>query len=79
MKMNVNNSLLISTCILSDLPGHKNPIVLCWGSSHNFICSHVPMEIFNFYKMGKKQRNKKRVVYIKGRKFQYSCIPLGKS
>jgi hypothetical protein len=36
------------------------------------------MEIFNFYKMGKKQRNKKRVVYIKGRKFQYSCIPLGK-
>jgi hypothetical protein len=66
MKMIVNNSLFISMCILSDLPKHKNPMVLCWRSSSNFICFHVPMEIFHFYKMGKQQRNKKRVVYIRG-------------
>jgi hypothetical protein len=34
----------------------------------NFICSHVPIEVFLFYKMGKKQGNKKkRVVYGRGR------------
>jgi hypothetical protein len=34
--------------------------------SPNFICSHVPMEVFHFYEMGKKPRNEKRVVYIRG-------------
>jgi hypothetical protein len=28
----------------------------------NFICSHVPTEVFPFYKMGKKQGNEKGVV-----------------
>ncbi len=41
----VNNSLLISMCILRDLPQQKNLRALCRGSSPNFICSHVPMEI----------------------------------
>ncbi len=62
----VNNSLFISVCILRDLPQQKNPRVLCWGSSLNYICSHVPMEIFGFYEMRKKGGNKKRVVYVKG-------------
>ncbi len=44
----INNSLFISLCILRDLPQQKNPRVVCQGSSPNFICSHVPMEIFVF-------------------------------
>jgi hypothetical protein len=40
-----------------------------WGSSLNFVCSHVPIEIFLFYEMRKKQENKKRVVYIRGGSF----------
>ncbi len=46
-----------------------------WGISLNFICSHVPMEIFIFYEMKKKGGNKKRVVLHKGR-FLYSCVLL---
>jgi hypothetical protein len=53
-------------CILRDLPQQKNPRALCQGSSPNFVCSHVPMEIFLFYKMRKKWENKKRVVYVMG-------------
>jgi hypothetical protein len=34
--------------IMRDLPQQKNPRALCWQSSPNFICSHVPMEIFYF-------------------------------
>jgi hypothetical protein len=52
--------------ILRDLPQQKNPRVLCRGSSPNFICSHVPMEIFLFYEIGKKWGNEKRVVYLRG-------------
>ncbi len=38
--------------------GDENPKGLMpGGSSPNFICSHVPMEIFLFYKMGKKWGN----------------------
>jgi len=43
---NVNNSLFI----LRDLPQQKNLRALCLGSSPNFICSHVSMEIFIFRK-----------------------------
>ncbi len=49
-----------------DLPQAKNPRALCQGNSPNFICSHDPMEIFLFYEIGKKWRNKKRVVYVRG-------------
>jgi hypothetical protein len=49
----INNSHLISMCILRDLPHEKNPRPLCQGSSPNFICSHVPMEIFLLYEIGK--------------------------
>jgi hypothetical protein len=59
---NLNNALFISMCILRDLPQQKNPRVLCRGSSPIFIYSHIHMEIFLFYKMGKKQGNKERVV-----------------
>jgi len=48
------------------LPQQKNPRVLSWGSSPNFICSHVPMEIFLFYEMRKRGGNEKRVVYYMG-------------
>jgi hypothetical protein len=69
--LQANNSLLISMCILKDLPQQKNPRVLCnWGNSPNFICSHIPMEIFLFYETGKKLVNKKRVAY-EGERFQY--------
>ncbi len=46
-----------------------------WGISLDFICSHVPMEIFIFYEMKMKGGNKKRVVLHKGR-FLYSCVLL---
>ncbi len=62
----INNPFYISTCILKDLHQCKNPRVLCWGSSPNFICSPIPTTIFLFYEMGKKRGNKKRVLYIKG-------------
>jgi hypothetical protein len=52
-------------CILRDLLKQKNPKPLCQGSSPNYICSHIPMEIFLFYKVGKKQGNKKKVVYVR--------------
>jgi len=73
--LQANNSLLISMCILKDLPQQKNPRVLCWGNSPNFISSHIPMEMFLFYETGKKLVNKKRVAY-EGERFQYSCILL---
>jgi len=77
MKWPLNNSLFISMCIfLRDLSKQKNPRVLCRGEfSPNFICSHVPMEVFLFNKMGKKQGNKKESCLCKGR-FPYSCILL---
>jgi hypothetical protein len=59
-------SHFISMCILRDLPQQKNPKVLCQGSPPNFICFHVPMEIFLFCETGKKQGNKKRILYIRG-------------
>jgi hypothetical protein len=62
---NINNSLLISMCILRELPHQKNPKVLCRGSSPNSICSHIPMEIFIFYGTGKKRGNQKRVTYLR--------------
>jgi hypothetical protein len=47
-------------CILRDLPQQKNPSALSLESSApNFICSHIFMEIFVFYKTGKKRGNKK--------------------
>ncbi len=58
------------------LSQQKNPRALCrGGSSPNFICSRVHMEIFIFYETGKKPRNKKRVVFTLGR-FPYSCVLL---
>jgi len=36
------------------------------GGVPNFICSHVPMEIFLLHERRKKQGNQKRVVYIRG-------------
>jgi hypothetical protein len=69
--LQANNSLLISMCILKDLPQQKNPrVFFCWGNSPNFICSHIPMEIFLFYEAGKNLGNQKRVVYEEER-FQY--------
>ncbi len=62
----VNTSLFISMCILRDLPQQKNTRPLCWGSSPNFICSHIPMETFLCYQTGKKQVNKRTVVCIRG-------------
>ncbi len=41
-------------CIFRDLPEQKNPSVLCRRSSPNFICCHVPMELFLFYGQRKK-------------------------
>jgi hypothetical protein len=54
-------------CILKDLPQQKKHprALLYWGSSpiiYMFPCSHVPMEIFLFYKMRRKGENKKRLV-----------------
>jgi hypothetical protein len=48
------------------------------GVLPNFICSHVPMEIFLFYKTGKKPGNQKKSCLHKGRngRFLYSCILL---
>ncbi len=42
----VNNSLFISLSILRDLPHPNNPRPLCRGSSPNFMCCNVPMEMF---------------------------------
>jgi hypothetical protein len=53
-------------CILSDLPQQKNLRAFFQGNSPNLLCSHVPMEIFLFFEMGKRQGNKNRVVYITG-------------
>jgi len=47
-------------------PQQKNPRALCQGSSPNFKCSHISMEIFLFYEIGKKRGNKKRVVSARG-------------
>jgi len=43
-----------------------NPRVLCRGSSPNFICSHIPMEIFLVYRMGKSEEIKREFVYVRG-------------
>jgi hypothetical protein len=48
-------------CILRDLPQQKNPKVLCLESSPNFICSHVPMEIFLFYEKRKEEEIKREL------------------
>jgi hypothetical protein len=45
------------------------------GELPNFTCSHVPMEIFLFYKMGKKWGNKKESCLCNGR-FPYECVLL---
>jgi len=37
-----------------------------WGSSPNFTCSHIFMEIFLFYQTGKKRGNKKTLAYVRG-------------
>jgi hypothetical protein len=42
----------------------------------NFICSHVPMEIFLFYESGKNLGNQNRVCLRKGR-FPYLCVLSG--
>jgi hypothetical protein len=47
-------------------PQAEEPQCLMPGVLPNFVCSHVPMEIFLFYKTGKKPGNQKRVVYIRG-------------
>jgi hypothetical protein len=62
-KYTVNNSLFISMCILRDLPQQKNPRESYVGGAPTIL--YVPMEIFLFYKMGKKQGNTKRVVYVR--------------
>jgi hypothetical protein len=60
-------------CILRDFPQQKNPRVVCQGSSPNFICSHVPMEIFLFFmKVERSKEIKKRVAYYLRGGF-YSC------
>jgi len=53
-------------CILRYLPQQKNPKVLCWGSSTNFICSYNPMKIFLFYETGRKEEIRRELFYIKG-------------
>jgi hypothetical protein len=60
----------ISMCILRNLPQQKNPRTLCWGSSPNFICFQVPMEIFLFREWEEKGGDKKESW------FHYSCILL---
>ncbi len=58
----INNSLFVSMCILRDLPWHKNPRALCWGSSP-LPCSHGNI---SFLWNGKNWGNKKRVVCVRG-------------
>jgi hypothetical protein len=41
----VNNSLLISMCILRDLPSQKNPKALCQGSS---LILYVPTFLWKY-------------------------------
>jgi hypothetical protein len=53
-------------CIFEGSPPAEEPQGVMPRSSPNFICSQVPMEVFQFYEMGKKPGNKKRVVYIRG-------------
>jgi hypothetical protein len=55
-------------CILRDLPQQKkNPRALsCQGSSLNFMCSHVPMEIFLFLRNEEKNKEIKRELFIEG-------------
>ncbi len=49
------------------------------GELPNLICSHVPMEIFLFYKTEKKQENQKRVSLYKGRsRYTYGRVGLYK-
>jgi len=69
---NLNNPLFISLCILRDIPQQKNPRALCQGSSPNFICSHLPMEIFLF----KKESRKLKESCLRKGRFLYSCVLL---
>ncbi len=66
-------------CILRDLPLQGNPRALGQQSSPKFICVHIPMGKIKSYEMGKKQENKKRVVYIRGGfhtcAFSLGCYP----
>jgi hypothetical protein len=55
-----------SMCIFEGSSPTKEPQSVMLVISPNFICSHVPMEEFHFYKMGKKPGNKRRIVYIRG-------------
>ncbi len=73
-----NNSLFISMCILRDLPQQKkNPRALLWeGSSLNFMCSPVPMEIFLFLPNEKIEARKQKESCLHKGKFQYPCILL---
>jgi hypothetical protein len=42
----INSLFIISMCTLMVLPPHRRTPGHYAGSSPNFICSHVPMEIF---------------------------------
>jgi hypothetical protein len=64
-------------CVFWGISLSRRTLGRCYagGSSPNFVCSHIPMEIFLFYKMGKKWGNKnKRVVYLKERFPSYSWV-----
>jgi hypothetical protein len=53
------------------------PRALSQGSSLNFPCSHVPMEIFLFYEMGKKTwKTKESCLQNKGRFPILVCVLL---
>jgi hypothetical protein len=56
-------------------PLAKEPYCVMLRELPNLICSHVPMEIFLLYEMGKKQGNQKRALLRKGR-FLYSYVLL---
>jgi hypothetical protein len=61
----LNNSLFIFYVYFEGSPAAEEPYGAMLVELPNFICSHVPMEIFLFYETRKKGRNQKKVVCIR--------------
>ncbi len=49
-------------------------VTLCQGSSLNFICPNVPMEIFCFYEMRKKREEIKGELFTEGEGGSYTRV-----
>jgi len=81
--VNINTSLFISLCILSDLTQQKIPRELCSeGDPTIFLCSHVPMERSrrkgtdqeNSIRQEGKNGGKKEKRSLHTWRFPYSCV-----